>query len=169
MSSAELLEFFAYSTELEQESEERYAELADVMKAHHNDEVATFFARMATEASNHLAEVTLLAVGEELPQIEAWEFKWPNAEPPESVSYEALHYRMGLNEAMQLALRNERAAEAFYREYAERSGDSEVKRIAGEFADEEASHADELELMLQKVPEVSEIARIDDDDPVMPE
>jgi rubrerythrin len=124
---------------------------------------------MATEASNHLAEVTLLAAGEELPQIEAWEFKWPNAEPPESVSYEALHYRMSLNQAMQLALVNERAAEAFYREYAEHSDDSEVKRIAGDFADEEASHANALELMLQQVPEVSEIARIDDDDPVMPE
>jgi rubrerythrin len=169
MSSAALLEFFAYSTELEQESEERYSELADVMATHHNDEVATFFSRMAGDASNHLAEVTLLSSGEELPQIEAWEFDWPDAEPPESLSYEAVHYRMSLQQAMQLALANERAAEIFYRDYSRRSEDSEVRRIASEFADEEASHADALELLLQQVPEVSEIARIDDDDPVMPE
>jgi rubrerythrin len=169
MSSTALRTFLAYSTELEQESEERYAELAEAMEAHHNREVAAFFRRMADEASHHLAEVTLLTAGEELPSIHAWEFEWPDAEPPESTSYEAVHYRMTLREAMQLALANERAAESFYREYGNGSDDAEVRRIAAEFADEEAEHAQHLELMLQDVPEVSELAREEDDDPHMPE
>ncbi|EED31662.1 rubrerythrin [gamma proteobacterium NOR5-3] len=163
------LTFLAYSTELEQESQERYLEIAESMATHGNDEVAGFFHRMADEAGNHLAEVSLLCEGAELPPIKAWEFQWPDAEPPETTSYEALHYRMSLHDAMTLALANERAAEQFYRDYAHNSTDAEVINTANEFADEEKSHAQALELMLEDVPVVSELAREEDDPPMMPE
>jgi rubrerythrin len=168
MSSEALLEFYAYSMELEQESEERYRELAESMTAHHNAEVAAFFDRMAVEASNHLAEVTLLSTGEQLPSLHAWQFDWPDAEPPESSSYEAVHYRMSLREAMELALGNERAAAEFYRNYAQRSEDPDVRRIAAEFAAEEQQHAQQLELLLQQVPQVDELGREEDDAPHEP-
>jgi rubrerythrin len=169
MNSDALLRFLAYSTELEQESKERYTELSESMEAHHNVEVAAFFHRMAEEADNHLAEVTLLSSGSDLPSIQAWEFDWPGAEPPETTSYEAVHYRMTLREAMLLALENERAAESFYREYSQRDADTQVRTIAAEFAEEEAGHAHALELMLQNVPQVSEHSREEDDPPGMPE
>jgi rubrerythrin len=169
MSSDALLEFFAYSRQLEQEAGERYAELAEVMAAHHNGEVAAFFERMATEAAHHLAEVARLSDGRVLPRIEAWDFAWPGAEPPETPSYEAVHYRMSLAQAIHLALDNERAAERFYRDFARRSQDSEVQRLAGEFADEEAAHAAALEAQLALVPPAGDLGRIDDDEPVMPE
>jgi rubrerythrin len=169
MSDTALLTFLAYATELEQESEERYAELAASMANHHNMEVSSFFERMAMEASNHLAEVTLLSAGQDLPRLDPWEFEWPDTEPPETTSYEALHYRMSLREAMQLALQNERAAERFYRDYATRSEDREVTRLAVEFAEEEAQHAQALELLLQDTPEVAELGRREDDAPHVPE
>ncbi|WOJ92150.1 ferritin family protein [Congregibacter variabilis] len=169
MMTDEFLTFLAYSTELEQESQERYLEIAESMEAHRNDEVARFFHRMSDEAGSHLAEVSLLCEGAELPQIKAWEFNWPGAEPPETTSYEALHYRMSLHDAMTLALANERAAEQFYRDYALNSKDAEVISTAKDFADEENSHAQALELMLEEVPVVSELAREEDDPPTMPE
>lgn len=169
MNSEALLTFFAYATELEQEAEERYSELADVMAAHNNQEVAAFFRRMAEEASNHLAEVTLLCAGEALPTLNAWEFEWPDKEPPETVNHEAVHYRMTLAEAMQMALRNEHAAARFYRDYGERSDDPQVKRIAEDFAAEEQQHAQQLELMLQEAPAVDELSREEDDPPHEPE
>ncbi|MFT7286175.1 MAG: rubrerythrin [Halieaceae bacterium] len=166
MSSNEaLLTFSAYTTELEQEAHERYAKLADSMAAHHSKVVADFFGRMAEEVSNHLAEVTLRCSGEDLPVIRAWQFGWPGTESPETASYEAVHYRMTLREAMMLALANERAAESFYRGYGLRSQDASVQRLAAE----EISHAQQLELMLQDVPEVSELAREENDPPVAPE
>ena len=76
---------------------------------------------------------------------------------------------MSLREALLLALANERAAGSFYRSYAERSEDYQVQRIAAEFADEEASHARALELLLRELPEVSAIQREEDDPPVIPE
>jgi rubrerythrin len=104
-----------------------------------------------------------------LPQLKAWEFNWPEAESPETASYEALHYRMSLRQAMTLALENERAAESYYRQVANSSDDSETVRIAGQFADEERSHAAELECMLQELPQNGENLREEDDEPHMPE
>lgn len=169
MSEAALLEFLAYSTELEGEAGERYTELAEAMRTHHNAAVADFFDRMAGEAAHHLAEVAGIADGRALPSVAPWDFAWPDAEAPETLSYEVLHYRMTLREAIQLALGNERSAERFYRDYAERSDDGEVRRIAAFFAEEEQSHARHLEDMLQALPEESPHARIDDDPPLTPE
>jgi rubrerythrin len=169
MSDEALLRFLAHSLELERESGERYRELAEVMAAHHNAPVAAFFGRMAAEAGQHHAEVEGLAAGRELPVIHAWDFEWPGEEPPETTSYEAVHYRMGLAEAMRLALRNERAAQAFYSGWAAGSPDPEVERLAGLFAAEEASHAAQLEAMLAELPPDSPLAREEDDAPHMPE
>ena len=63
-------------------------------------------------------------------QLKAWEFDWPDAESPETTSYEALHYRMSLHEAMHLALQNERAAQRYYRQFAGDSSDEQPTRLA---------------------------------------
>ena len=169
MANKELAEFLAHSVELESEAMERYEELADAMAQHHNDQVAQFFLRMAREASHHLAEVSDLAKDMVLPELKAWEFNWPEAESPETASYEALHYRMSLRQAMTLALENERAAQSYYRQVANSSSDDETCRIATQFADEERSHAAELECMLQELPQNGENLREEDDEPHMPE
>jgi len=169
MTNTALAEFLAYSVELESEARERYEELADAMEGHHNAAVAEFFQRMTREAEQHLAEVADLAQDMELPQLKAWEFNWPEAEPPETTSYEAMHYRMSLRQAITLALENERAAERFYRGVAVSSDDADTVRIAGQFADEELAHAAELQRLLQELPENGANLREEDDEPHMPE
>ncbi|MEH6610205.1 MAG: ferritin family protein [Halioglobus sp.] len=169
MTNNELAAFFAHSIELESEAGERYQELADSMAAHHNEPVAKFFTDMVLEANHHLAEVTTLAKDLTLPELKPWEFKWPEAEPPETTSYEALHYRMSLHQAIALALENERAAENYYRGVVVNTGDAETARIAGQFADEELSHAAQLEKLLQELPGNGAYIREEDDDPHMPE
>jgi rubrerythrin len=104
-----------------------------------------------------------------LPTLKAWEFEWPDEEPPETSSYEAVHYRMSLHQAISLALANERAAEQYYRQAAQASSDPETIRIATEFADEELSHAAALVEKLQELPENGAHLREEDDDPHMPE
>ncbi|HKK23948.1 MAG TPA: ferritin family protein [Pseudohaliea sp.] len=165
----ELLHFLAHACELEEEAHDRYTELADALDAHNNTEVAGFFRAMAEESSRHLAEVSLIAAGLELPTLKAWEYDWPGTEAPESASHEAAHYRMTVREAMELALAQERSAGAFYRARSEQAKDEETRRLAAEFADEEAEHAERLALRLQDLPLVSEVEREDDDPPHMPE
>lgn len=169
MSDDALLTFLAYARELERESEDRYTELAAAMTTHHNRDVADFFTEMARQAREHLSEVLQISAGRDLPALQPWDFQWPAAEPPESASYEALHYRMSLPEAVELALRNEYAAERFYSQYGAGSNDTTVQRLAAEFADEEAGHARALERLLQKSSDRRGHGREDDDPPHMPE
>lgn len=166
---SELANFLAHSLELESEARERYAELADSMDAHHNRPVAEFFRRMAGEAEHHLQEVAGLAGPMTLPALKAWEFDWPDAEPPETASYEALHYRMSLRQAMTLALANEHAAERYYREFAKRSADAGTAAVATRFADEERGHAAQLERMIAALPANGAHLLEEDDEPHMPE
>ena len=169
MANEELARFLAHSVELESEAQERYLELAESLSAHYNWAAADFFRRMAHEAELHLKEVSDLADGMTLPSLRAWEFQWPAEEPPETASYEAVHYRMSLSEAISLALANERAAEHFYRQAANSSSDPETVRIATEFADEEKSHAEALLQKLQKLQDEPRHLRVEDDAPHMPE
>ncbi len=169
MSNSILAEFLAHSVELESEARERYLELREAMQTHGNAEVAEFFGRMAEESKLHLEEVAEIAEGMALPDLKAWEFDWPDEEPPETASYEAVHYRMTLREAMLLALDNERAAEKFYASFAESSDDGETRKLAARFAAEEASHGAQLVAKMGKLPPQQAHAREEDDAPHMPE
>ena len=169
MSNNHLAEFLAHSIELESEARERYLELGDAMQSHGNAEVAAFFGRMAEESRLHLEEVAEIAEGMALPDLKAWEFEWPDEEPPETASYEAVHYRMTLREAMLLALDNERAAEKFYASFADNSDDADTRRLAARFAAEEASHGAQLVAKIGKLPPQPALSREEDDAPHMPE
>jgi rubrerythrin len=169
MNNTHLEEFLAHSIELESEARERYLELADSMAVHHNIDVAEFFARMAEEARLHLKEVLEIAEGRTLPELKAWEFNWPDDESPEAISYEAVHYRMSLRQALILALNNERTAEKFYGAFATSSPDQQTRQLAARFSTEEASHAARLEEKLAKLPKEEPYHMEEDDDPHMPE
>ena len=139
------------------------------MTAHNNHEVAAFFRRMADEASQHLTEVEEIVGSARLPQLKAWEYQWLDPEAPESASYEAVHYRMTLGAAMQLALQNERDAEAYYRHASEATIDPETRQVATGFAEEEKRHAAALENLLAELGEEPEFNKLEDDEPHMPE
>ena len=165
----ELEKFLAHAIELESEALERYEELSGAMRAHHNKEVARFFARMVQESRLHCKVVTALAAELSLPDLKAWEFEWPGVQAPESSDYEAVHYRMGEREAVQLALANERAAQDFYEAWVESSEDERTRELAVQLAAEEADHARQLEELLETLAEAPKHQRQDDDEPHMPE
>jgi rubrerythrin len=166
--STELLRFLAHARELEAEAMTRYEELGEALQVHNNPDAAAFFLQMATESAKHLEEVEELIAGRSLPDIPPWEFDW-QADAPESASYEALHYRMDMREALLLALANERSAQAFYAGFAESAGDPDTVALARQFADEESEHARLLEQRLASLPESPRHGREDDDAPQMPE
>jgi rubrerythrin len=159
----ELNRFLAHALELEEEAMTRYQELAEAMHAHNNLEVADFFAGMAEEAAKHLAEVRTHASGEALPELAAWEYDW-SMEAPESASYEAVHYRMDMRQAIELALANEREAGDFYSQVANAASDSDTAELAAGYAEEEAEHARRLEERLEALPPTP-ATQFEDDDP----
>ncbi len=159
----EFKRFLAHALEMEEEAMNRYRELAEALREHNNLLVADFFEAMAAESAKHLAEVKGIEVPGELPKFAPWDYDWP-ADAPESTSYEAVHYRMDLRRALELALENEREAQAFYAQFAETTTDLETARLAASYAAEEAEHARRLEERLKRLPPTSP-SQFEDDDP----
>jgi rubrerythrin len=146
--------FLVHAVVLEDEAATRYDELADTMEVHHNDEVAALFRQMAEYSRLHLKEATEHAMQHAggLPDLKPWEFEWPGAESPESGQLESSHYLMTPHHALQLALAAELKARDFYAGVASHASSAQIRRLAAEFAAEEAGHAAALEKWLGRYP-----------------
>ncbi|MGE5154807.1 MAG: ferritin-like domain-containing protein [Bdellovibrio bacteriovorus] len=139
---ATVAELLVHALELEHESAERYRLLAGTMAMHHNAEVAELFRRMADMSDAHASQVTARAEGMLLPDIAPWDFKWSCPESPESDCPDDVEvsYLMTPQQALQIALHNETRGRDFYARVAASSPTPEVRRIAGEMAQEEDEH-----------------------------
>ncbi len=159
-----LAEFLAHAILLEQESVERYEELADSMEVHNNPEVAKLFRKLAQFGRLHAHEVTEHASGMELPQIAPWDFKWNTPEAPESGAGDEVNYLMDTRQAIEFALHNESMGRDFYAYVAGSSPDVEVQRLAAEFAAEESEHVNLLKEWLDNLTD-PDVIPLDDLDP----
>ncbi|MGB0697115.1 MAG: ferritin-like domain-containing protein [Rhodospirillaceae bacterium] len=148
--------FLAHAVALEQESADRFDELADTLEVHHNGEVTELFRKMAHFSRLHLAEAKSMVGPGGLPHIKPWEFQWPGEEAPETVDIEGTHYKMTPWHALTLALESEKTGYDFYASVAESTDDVEIEKLAKEFAEEEAEHVAMLETMIAKFPEPKE-------------
>lgn len=160
-------EFLAHAVALEDDSATRFDELADALEVHHNGDVVELFRKMAHFSRLHLAEAKERAQGMDLPHYAPWEFQWPDAESPETVGGEDAHYMMTPHHALKAALASEKRGHSFYAALAhDGTVEAEVKRLAHEFAEEEAEHIALLEDWLTKYPPPSKDWDEDMDPPV---
>lgn len=162
-------EFLAHAYALEQESVDRYEELADVMEVHNNHEIAELFRKFAGFGRKHAGEVLRMSAGLELPQLQPWEFKWLDAEGPETGDMLDAHYLMTPMHALQLALGNEQQACEYYGVVARQSPSPEVRELASEFAAEEAEHVTLLQQWIAGTRPADADWDDDPDPPQMPE
>lgn len=145
--------FLAHALAIESEAAERYRDLAEQMRAHHNVPVATLFATLADLEEAHATELRRVAAARgPLPRLAPWEYEWVDPESPESVPFDAAHYLMTPHQALQLALVNERRAKAFFDAAAAGTNDDGLRRMALEMAGEEAQHIAHVEQELARHP-----------------
>ena len=137
--------FLAHAIELEREAARRYEDLAEAMRSAGNREVQRFFAQMAQFSRRHLKEAMQRGGFHQLPQLAADEWRWPEGCSPETVKWEGMDAQIDAVQAMNLALEAERLGYAYYKALGLSSSDPEVRRMAQEFASEEADHVDQLE------------------------
>jgi rubrerythrin len=142
--------FLAHAVALEQEASERYLELADMMEAHRNDAVSTVFRDMNRFSEMHRDQIKARVGSIELPQLRVWEYRW--SLPPEVGGEEAFDYMMEAYNALQYARENEVRGMEYYRQVAAEATDPEVRRLANEFADEEAEHVAALDKWIELTP-----------------
>jgi rubrerythrin len=162
-------ELLAHALTLETEATERFEEIADNLEVHNNPEVAALFRKLAEYGHKHIAEVEDLAKSRTLPEISPWDFKWPDAESPESTPIEETHYMMTPYQALTLAQKVERNAHAFYALVADSTPNDEVRRVSTEFAEEEAEHVRLLDDWIKRFPKPDDDWDYDPDPPIMPE
>jgi rubrerythrin len=160
-----LPEFLAHAVALEQEAAERYLELADMMEAHRNDAVSAVFRDMTRFSEMHRDEVKARVGAVELPQLRAWEYRW--SLPPEMGGEEGFDYMMDAYNALKYARENEVRGMAYYRSVAAEATDAEVRRLATDFANEEAEHVAALDKWIALTPRPS-YSWQDDPDPLAP-
>lgn len=163
--------FLAHALTLENEAAERYEDLADVMEAHNNPEVAQLFRDLSRYSRMHASEVKekAAAIGQDLPHVAPWDFVWTTKEAPENAQAEEAHYLMKPYHALKLALAAEEQGNRYYASVAAETRDAEVARLAREFADEEAGHVKMVMERLAKVPKPPAGWDEDPDPPVFSE
>ena len=143
-------EFMACAHALEVEAADRYAELADLMAAHNNREVAELFAKLARIEGKHRDQIAARmgwTVAPDAPVV-----RWETPEGPETTDYGELHYLMQPWHALKLAEHNERRAVEFFERFAAARVPAEVRAAAREMAEDEREHVRLIAEWLAKVP-----------------
>jgi rubrerythrin len=141
-----LAEFLAHAIAMEQEAADRYLELADMMEAHANLEVAALFRDMVRYSTLHRDSIRERAGATPLPRIRSWQYRW--SAPGEVGGEEAFDYTLSPHAALEYARANEQRAMQFYRRIADTTADEGMRALAAEFADEEQEHTEALDRML---------------------
>jgi rubrerythrin len=155
-------DFMAYACAMEAEASERYAELADLMTAHHNRDVAELFGKLARIEGRHRDQILAQMGWTHAPQTHT--FEWETPEGPETTDFGGLHYLMTPHHALKLAEHNERRAVEFFERFAKARLPATLRTSAAAMAEEEREHVRLIEDWLAKVP-LPEADWADDPDP----
>lgn len=157
-------ELMLQALDIEREAVARYEELADMMQAHNNAEVAELFRRMALVESQHVVQILAeMGWAEDMPAARhagVWA-----GDGPETVSFDDMHYLMHPWHALHAALGAEQRAEAFFAAMAAQAPNEIVRRAAAEMRDEEAEHVRLMQAWIEKVPRPGPEWAVDPDPP----
>ena len=160
-----IIELLAHSLALEEEAVERYAELARLMEAHNNNDVAVLFKKMSNIEKLHVEDISKQIQNRKIKKLPVIKYQWVSMEGPETTDPSELHYLMTPYQALNLALLNERRAYEYYKNISESATDKETRSLAEELAVEEEEHVALMKEWLDKVPETESGWDYDDDDP----
>ncbi|MCP4329670.1 MAG: ferritin family protein [Alphaproteobacteria bacterium] len=166
---ATLPELLAHALAIEVEAEERYALLADQMEVHNNPQLATLFRKLSEIEGRHARQIEQRAAGLDLPEIAPWDYRWDDADSPESIDMTSLHYLMTPHHALRMALAAEERAARFFERLVETADNEDVKNLAAEFAEEERAHVNLVRELLARHPEPDSDWDEDMDPPVLQE
>lgn len=150
-----IADFYAQAIAIEREAGERYRELAEQMSNLGNRKIAALFERLAGYEEKHALELKERTKGMKLPRLPAGAHSWLESGPTEIPRYELLFSRVQPHHVLLLALQAERRAKEFFERVGERSTDAEVRKLALEFAREEADHVSRIERALESEPQPS--------------
>jgi rubrerythrin len=156
----------AYSMELE--AVERYAAFAEQLDTHNNREVAQLFRKLSAIEALHANRI-LTEMGWPSAPLLTPAYAWETSEAPETAPYDSLHYLMQPFHALEIALRCEQQAQAYFEQIAASDAPPKVRAAATEMAEEEREHVRLINEWLKRVPKPQKNWDHDPDPPRMGE
>ena len=146
-------ELLAHAIAIEHEAAERYGELGQRMQDLGNDLVAELFLRLARMEHEHEEELVKRAAGLDLPSIAPGEYAWLENGAPETAAHELVLRLLTPRSVLNIALRAELRAQAFFEQAHRQAKDPELARIACEMAAEEGVHVAWVESAIRRTPQ----------------
>jgi rubrerythrin len=159
-------ELFAIAYQIEADAVERYELLTRQMEGCNNAELTTLFADLAKAEAIHRDEIRRLAGDPDIEARGRTLAKWARADSPEQLDLTEMHYLTTPWQALQLALAGEKRALAFFQDVSRETTDPAIKKIADEFAIEEAEHVELVHRLLAKYAPPGAAWNYDPDPPV---
>jgi rubrerythrin len=164
-----LADLFAVAYRIEADAVERYELLADQMETHNNPELVAVFRDLCRAEKIHRDEIQRLAGDIDVVKHARQMPCWGRGDSPEEVDLGAAHYMMTPWHALQMALEGEKRALDFFTSVVETAKDPRVKRLAEEFAEEEAEHVNLVHRLLRRYPQPAASWSSDPDAPIAQE
>jgi rubrerythrin len=164
---ANLNDLLAVAYRIEIDAVDRYNLLADQMETHNNPELVKVFRDLARAEGIHGEEIRRLA-GDFDVAAHVAEMAQFAQESPEEADLGSAHYLMTPWHALQLSLKGEERALAYFTSIVETAKDPKVKAMAAELVEEEAEHVSLVHRLLRRYPKPAE-NWADDPDPPAPQ
>ena len=143
---------YAHALAIEHEAEASYRELAARMADSGNDIVADLFIRLAEFEGEHAIHLAKKSLGTNIPLLAAGEYAWLDCGAPVPEARAFVYRMMTPRLALEIALRAEQRAKAFFEQIRAESRNAGVRELADEFAREEESHIAWVKDVLAHVP-----------------
>lgn len=135
---------------IEEEAKERYEELASQMELHHTPDAAAFFHTMIGNEAKHGEQLAArrAAIFGDAPRAVTRAMLW-DVEAPE---YDEVRAFMTRRQALEVALRAEQKAQAFFVAALPQVGDADARKLFEELRDEEVEHQRLVQAELDQLP-----------------
>lgn len=164
-----LNDLLAVAYQIEIDAVDRYNMLADQMETHNNPELVKIFRDLARAEGIHGEEIRRLAGDFDVVAHASKIAKFERSESPEEADLGSAHYLMTPWHALQLSLKGEERALAYFTSIVEAAKDPKVKALAAELVEEETEHVNLVHRLLQRHPKPSDSWADDLDPPVSQE
>ena len=143
---------YAHALAIEYEAAARYREFAAVMADYGNDTTAELFLRLAEFEAEHGFHLAKKSMGVEIPRIDPGEYAWLDSGTPVPEARAFIFRMMTPRLALEIALRAEEQAKAFFERVQVASSNASVRKLAAKFVRDEQSHIDWVADALARLP-----------------
>jgi rubrerythrin len=160
---------YAHAMTIEHEAVVRYREFAAHMAEHGNDTVADLFRNFAQFGAEHAYHLAKKTAGMALPKLAAGEYSWLDQDAPVPEAHAFVLRMLTPRLALEIALRAEERAKAFFDKVIDESSDAGVRKAALELALDEQAHIAWVNEALARVPKPYQPTDEQPGDPTIPQ